>query len=245
MKREPRGYGSKLSLFGKRGEVVRAFLGTHLVRSAARFLHDCQLRHTTTPGQRFVTFSFDDGPDPESTPYLLDLLDKYRVAATFFLVGEQAARHPELVRDIADRGHRLGNHTYHHADLWRSSTPDAIRDLRACSRLIDSLTGEMPQCWRPPYGHLTGPVMTWCRRQGIQTVLWDVLAPDASPRANARHMVSSLERRIRPGSIVAMRDSPVVVGQTTIALETLLPRLLLAGWELETLPRSTPLVRAA
>jgi len=224
---------------------VRAFLGTHLVRSAAHFLPDCHIRHRMQPGERSVAFSFDDGPHPGSTPYLLDLLDKYRVSATFFLIGEQAARFPQLVCEIAERGHTLGNHTYRHCDLWRISTPDAIRDLRACSRVIDSLTGQMPVWWRPPYGHVTRPVVTWCQRQGIQTALWDVLAPDASPRSTARGMISSIERRIRPGSIIALRDSPDVISQTSTALETVLPRLLLADWRLNTLGTRKLLKNAA
>jgi len=220
---------------------MRAFLGTHLVRTVAQYLPQCHVRHRI-PGQaQAAALTFEDGPYPQSTPELLDVLDEFGVSATFFLIGEQAAQHPELVREIARRGHTLGNHTYHHADAWRISTLRAIRDIRSCSRLIDGVSGQLPVWWRPPYGHLTNRLVDWCHRHSLQTALWDVLAPDASKRGSARRIERSIERHLRPGSIVSLQDQPESVERTVEALHNTLPKLQHRGWKFHRL-ESQPII---
>ncbi len=209
---------------------MRAFLGTQLVRSAARFLPNCHIRHRLPGHSRTVALTFEDGPHPESTPALLALLAEWDIPASFFLIGEQAARYPQWVVEIMRAGHTLGNHTYQHADIWRISTREAIREIRDCSRVLDGVTGKLPTWWRPPYGHVTNRLVDWCQRHGLQTALWDVLAADVSPRSSVRSVEQSLERQIRPGSIIALRDTPQTIGRTTAALRNTLPRLLEQGW---------------
>ena len=210
---------------------MRAFLGTHLVRTAAQFQPHCHVRHRL-PGQtEAAALTFEDGPHPHSTPQLLDLLDELRISASFFVIGELAAQHPDLVLEIARRGHTLGNHTYHHADAWKISTLRAIREIRSCSRLIDGVSGELPVWWRPPYGHVTNRLVDWCQRHSLQTALWDVLVPDASKRGGTRRIERSLTRQLRPGSIVSLQDQPNCVERTVSALHNAIPKLIDQGWK--------------
>lgn len=186
-----------------------------------------------------MALTFEDGPHPESTPALLELLAEWEIPASFFLIGEQTARYPQLAMEIMRAGHTLGNHTYQHADIWRLTTREAIREIRDCSRVLDGVTGKLPGWWRPPYGHVTNRLVDWCQRHGLQTALWDVLAADVSPRSSVRSVEQSLERQIRPGSIIALRDSPRTIDRTTAALRNTLPRLLEQGWTFTRLDAKT------
>lgn len=219
----------------QRGRLVRAFLGTHLIRSAARFLPNCHIRHRLPSNSRVAALTFEDGPHPDSTCELLSLLKEWKLPATFFLVGEQAARYPQLVAEIVRCGHAVGNHTYHHADTWRLTMREAIREIRDCSRVLDAATGKLPTWWRPPYGHVTNRLVDWCQRQGLQTALWDVLAADGSSHGSIRAVEKSLERQIRPGSIISLKDDPRTIARTAGALRNSLPRLLEHGWRFECL----------
>lgn len=209
---------------------MRALFETFLVRSLSRIIPGCYVRDQLQGEEKTVLLTFEDGPDPASTPQLLALLEEYQVSATFFLVGDKVAQYPELVREILERGHTLGNHTYHHLDAWKTSTLCFVKDVSSCSRIINSVTGELPMWWRPPYGHATGKLVNWCQRHGVRTVLWDVAAADVSPRATVRSVEKSIVRKIRPGSILSLHDNSRSAHVTPAALQEVLPRMIDEGW---------------
>ncbi len=210
---------------------MRAFLETHLVRSLSRIIPGCYVRDRLPGEKKTAVLTFEDGPDPASTPQLLDLLDELQIPATFFLVGDKVAQYPDLVREILDRGHTLGNHTYHHLDAWKTSTLSFVKDVSSCSRILNSVTGELPLWWRPPYGHATGKLVNWCQRHGVRTVLWDVAAADISPKATIGSVEKSILKKIRPGSILSLHDNSQAARVTPAALQETLPRLIDEHWQ--------------
>lgn len=156
------------------------------------------------PSRPRVALTFDDGPDPTSTPHLLDALERLDLPATFFCTGVNAARHPELVAEMAGRGHQVETHGHRH-DHHFVRTPGWIADDLAAS--IDALgpTGVRPRWYRPPYGQVTGPTMWAARRHHVELVLWSAwgrewVAPDS------RAVAAGVERALEPGAIVLLHD---------------------------------------
>lgn len=147
-----------------------------------------------------VYLTFDDGPVPEVTPWVLDLLDEYGVKATFFCVGDNVRKYPELFAEILRRGHRVGNHTYHHIKGLETSTRAYMHDVHEAHRLIHS------RYFRPPYGHLRFP-QTRELSHSFEIVMWDVLTRDYNPRLSPERVLSNVTRFVRNGSIIVFHDS--------------------------------------
>ncbi|MBE1537979.1 polysaccharide deacetylase family protein [Actinomadura algeriensis] len=172
-----------------------------------------------------VALTFDDGPVP-GTAELLDVLDARGVRATFFVVGEQAAEHPELVRREHLAGHEIGNHSYTHADLGAASKRRVVEELRKTQDAVRRATGFTPVLLRPPYGSMSGTLTREARRTGLSQVLWSVDPQDWSDRDSG-----SVERRVvegaRPGAVVLMHD---IHGSTVDAVPDIIDRLREDGY---------------
>jgi peptidoglycan/xylan/chitin deacetylase (PgdA/CDA1 family)/SAM-dependent methyltransferase len=157
------------------------------------------------PGEKGVALTFDDGPDPEVTPLLLDLLDRHSVSATFFVTGERAARHPSIIRDILSRGHAIGNHSYHHFPFL------TLKGMRTLRREIESTQsvlagfGVVPLAFRPPVG-ITNPLL-WrvLLEQGMYCVNYSCRAVDIGNRRIGR-LSEKVLKAVSPGDIVALHD---------------------------------------
>jgi peptidoglycan/xylan/chitin deacetylase (PgdA/CDA1 family) len=154
-----------------------------------------------------VSLTFDDGPHPQVTPALLDLLRDWESTATFYVIGGLAAEHPELVRRAAEEGHAVGNHTWTHADL-STLPPEAVRDeLARTSEVIAATTGRAPETWRPPYGIHDSAIEAEAEALDLRMELWSEGTDGfdwkgLSPRAIADRIVGNAE----PGSIVLLHD---------------------------------------
>ena len=120
-----------------------------------------------------VSFTFDDGPHPEYTPRLLDTLNQYHQRATFFVIGEKAQQHPDLIERIVGEGHEIGNHTFSHSEPSKTSTQHFLEEIRQTDQLLNKITGRTPDLIRPPKGKLTVPKILglWLQRRTV--VLWD------------------------------------------------------------------------
>ncbi len=176
------------------------------------------------PGRRLVALTFDDGPDPEATPRLLRLLDERDVRATFFLIGERAARHPDLVRAIAAAGHEVGNHTWRHRNAWLLPPGAAAREITEGARILGEILGSPPRLYRPPWGIVNLATLATARRLGLTTVLWSVQHEGLRPRSPAgqlRHVAG----RLHEGAIVDLHDAPGLPGAPDRLL-AMLPGLL-------------------
>ncbi|MGB0034727.1 MAG: polysaccharide deacetylase family protein [Candidatus Acidiferrales bacterium] len=180
-----------------------------------------------------IALTFDDGPNPAVTPQLLDLLDRYGASATFFLVGKHVRAFPALAKEIAERGHTVGNHTDTHPNLIFLSPARIREELDHCDDAIASAVGKPPRWMRPPYG-FRGPQLAPIiqRRGGAGVAMWSVLAYDWKPQP-AGPVIERL-RRTRGGDIVLLHDADhrVLAGDrrhTVAALEYWLPRWKDAG----------------
>lgn len=148
-----------------------------------------------------VYLSFDDGPIPEMTPKILRLLKEKNVKATFFVVGDNAAKYPYLMDAIREDGHEVGNHTYHHLAGLKTPTEAYLNDVEACSKLVGR------KLMRPPYGRMKFRQKRALLDAGYEIVLWDVLTHDYNKKYSPEKMLQVIDQYIRPGSIIVFHDS--------------------------------------
>ena len=175
-------------------------------------------------GGRRVALTFDDGPDPAATPQLLRLLAARDLRATFFLIGGRAARHPEVVRAIADAGHEIGNHTWRHRNAWLLSPRAAAREVAEGARILADILGRPPRLFRPPWGIVNVATLATARRLGLTTVLWSIQHEGLRPRAPAAQ-VRHVAERLHDGAIIDLHDAPGLPGASERLLATM-PGLL-------------------
>jgi peptidoglycan/xylan/chitin deacetylase (PgdA/CDA1 family) len=159
--------------------------------------------------ERRVALTFDDGPSPETTPEILGILRRYDTAATFFVLGEAAERHPDLVRRILIEGHALGIHAFRHRSLVLAP-PQAVR--RELERALDAVRRACPNapppCWfRPPYGFKTLALPFLARRAGCRMVTWSIDPRDYARRSPER-IAAAVLSALHPGAIVLLHDGP-------------------------------------
>ena len=148
----------------------------HAAVNAQSQLFGATLRHTSQPSQ--IAITFDDGPNPAITPKLLDLLDQHQAKATFFMIGRWVRECPDLVREIARRGHCVGNHTHTHPNLFWLTPGQVHKELQQCQDALRDALGAAPVYFRPPYGLRNPWVVPVARRLGMQTVMWTMIPGD-------------------------------------------------------------------
>ncbi|MFZ4518513.1 MAG: polysaccharide deacetylase family protein [Microthrixaceae bacterium] len=180
------------------------------------------------PGQ--VALTFDDGPDPTWTPRVLDVLDRYGVKATFFVLGSNAARYPDLVREIVARGHSLGNHTWSHPDLTRLSGGAVVDQLRSTSDVLAGIANYEPSCARPPYRATNAAVQDIIASLGMRPALWNVDTNDYQrPGAG---VIARRALAVRPDGVILMHDGGGDRSQTVAALPAVIEGIQARGWSL-------------
>ena len=147
-----------------------------------------------------VYLTFDDGPIPGITPWVLDLLDKYQIKATFFLVGDNVRKHPEEFKMILERGHRVGNHTFNHIQGFKYLSYNYLANTNKADELIKS------NLFRPPHGW-----MRWEQYMVLKSrytiVMWDLVTRDYSKRLNGPQVLGKVKKYVRNGSIITFHDS--------------------------------------
>lgn len=171
-----------------------------------------------------VYLTFDDGPIPEITPWVLDLLDRYRMKATFFLVGDNVRKHPEEYRMIVERGHRVGNHTYNHIQGLHYLSKHYLANVEKANELIHT------DLFRPPHGF-----MRWTEymilRNKYRMVMWDVVTRDYSKRLDGAEVFEKVKKYVRNGSIITFHDSLKSERNMKYALPRSIDWLLEQGYE--------------
>jgi len=150
--------------------------------------------------EKTVYLTFDDGPHPEATSFVLDVLKDENVPATFFLLGKNAEAHPDLVARITSEGHTIANHGHQHLDGWKTNKADYVRNFQQAAPLLGT------HFFRPPYGRIT-----WGQYRAIATtttvVLWDVIAGDFDTSISPQQCEANVLGAVRNGSIIVMHDS--------------------------------------
>jgi peptidoglycan-N-acetylglucosamine deacetylase len=180
-------------------------------------------------GSRVVALTFDDGPHPAYTPQVLKLLRKHHVRATFFVIGQQASAHPDLVRAIAADGHTVGTHTWSHADLHRLPAPRVRSEVARAVETVATTTGTIPHLFRAPYGSWSHTVFEVCAMLGQTSIAWDVDPRDWDNRSAGRIRSTILEQ-VGHRSIVLTHDGGGDRAPTVRALRGVLPVLIDSGY---------------
>lgn len=180
-------------------------------------------------GKRRVFLTFDDGPIPEVTPWVLDVLDQYGVKATFFMVGQNVERNPWLLEEVRRRGHGVGNHTLHHIQGASATTMRYMRDAAEGA----SLTGS--SLFRPPHGWLRPRQLVALRRH-YRVVMYDLVTRDYSWRLTPEQVVDNVRRYTRDGSIIVFHDSLKSLPRLKDALPQSLQWLKEQGYDFELIP---------
>ncbi len=156
-----------------------------------------------------VYLTFDDGPIPEVTPKVLAILAKYNVKATFFMVGENIDKHPEVFRQVIEAGHQIGNHTYNHLKGWKTPFDEYMSNVARCNKALFEHHPSVfiPTLFRPPYGKATLRQRIALHKMGYTLIYWDVLTRDYDASVTPEQMLRLIQRETRPGSIINFHDS--------------------------------------
>ena len=184
--------------------------------------------------EKIVAITFDDGPDPEYTPQVLELLARYDAKATFFIIGQNAEKNPELVLRQYEEGHELANHTFTHP--WTSSVPTLDKELKQTNEIIFSITGFRPTLFRPVGGQYTDDMISTAVKNGFKVVMWS-WHQDTEDWANpgVQKIVDTVLTGTKPGNVILFHDSGGDRRQTLEALDKILPELKKQGYQFVTI----------
>ena len=180
--------------------------------------------------RKVVYLTFDDGPIPEVTPKLLDVLEKEKVHATFFMVADNVTKYPQIYHRVVANGHRIGNHTYHHIKGTKYKLADYIADVKKADVILGGT-----KLFRPPYGRVLPKQLSALRSQGYKIILWDVLTHDYEKSHTAEDLVRIVKRYVRNGSIITFHDSIKSNERMLAAVPMVIRELRNEGYTFETL----------
>lgn len=180
-------------------------------------------------GKKVVYLTFDDGPIPEETPWVLDVLDRYDIKATFFMVGDNVRKYPEVFEEVKRRGHSYGNHTMHHLQGLKENATTFFRDITEADQLIGSIL------FRPPHG-IISPLQTKLIKRHYNIIMYDVVTRDYSKRVTKEQVLENVKRYTRNGSIIVFHDSLKAHENMRYALPRAIEWLKEQGYEFRQLP---------
>jgi peptidoglycan/xylan/chitin deacetylase (PgdA/CDA1 family) len=161
----------------------------------------------TAPRPGVVSLTFDDGPHPEGTPAVLEALEQAQAQATFFLVGEQVQRYPELARQVVAHGHEVAIHGFRHRNQMRLAPWTFAEDLKRATAVIADICQAKPRLYRPPYGIFTPTGLAQVRRAGLSPLLWSKWALDWRARFTPRQLARLATRGAQAGDVVLLHDA--------------------------------------
>jgi len=150
--------------------------------------------------EKIVYLTFDDGPAPEVTPKVLEMLKQYNAKATFFCIGENVKKNPEVYKSILQNGHTIGNHTFHHYNNWKVKSSLYLKDVEEASKYIDS------KLFRPPYGKLKQQTLFVLKKK-YRIILWNVISYDFDKNISKETVYNNVIRHTKKGSIIVFHDS--------------------------------------
>jgi peptidoglycan/xylan/chitin deacetylase (PgdA/CDA1 family) len=182
------------------------------------------------PGpDKVIYLTFDDGPIPEATPEILNILDQHGAKATFFMVGDNVRKNPEICQAVLAGGHAAGNHTFHHLSGWRTSPGAYLYDVERCSELLPS------RLFRPPYGRFT-PSQYLLLRKKYRFILWSVLTWDFDRHTSPEQCLQIAVENTSAGSVVVFHDSLKSIEKVRYALPRFLEHFSQRGFDFRTIP---------
>lgn len=175
-----------------------------------------------------IYLTFDDGPIPEITPWILDCLKEKDVKACFFCVGDNVRKYPELYQRILDEGHQVGNHTFNHLKGWDQEDSNYLDNIAQCRTLVDS------QLFRPPYGRLKKSQLSKVSKD-YEVIMWDVLTGDYDKRISPVQCLNNAVNYSRAGSIIVFHDNIKAIANLQYALPRTIDQLRAKGFQFQLL----------
>lgn len=159
--------------------------------------------------QNKIYLTFDDGPTPEITEWVLEELKKHNVKATFFCIGNNIQKHPELFQKVINEGHVIGNHTYNHMNGWKTETKTYLENISLCEKQIQksSIENLQSKIFRPPYGKIKTAQAKIVRRLGYKIIMWDVLSADFDQTITPEKCLENVISNVKSGSVIVFHDS--------------------------------------
>ncbi|MFY8003672.1 MAG: polysaccharide deacetylase family protein [Chitinophagaceae bacterium] len=192
----------------------------------ALIYNKCVWHYSNKQKQLYLTF--DDGPHPTITPFVLQQLKKYNAKATFFCVGENVKKHPEIYQQIINDGHAVGNHTYNHLNGWKTPHNVYLQNIKAAANFISSYL------FRPPYGKISFKAIKQLTRQAnnpYKIIMWDVLSGDFDVNLTADDCTNIVLKNTTNGSIIVYHDSEKAWDRLSVSLPKILEILGSKGFE--------------
>jgi peptidoglycan-N-acetylglucosamine deacetylase len=176
--------------------------------------------------------TFDDGPIPEITPWVLDLLKKYEAKATFFCIGRNAENNPEIYQRILEEGHAVGNHSYNHLNGWKTPLNTYVDNVVQCAAIVKS------KLFRPPYGRISLKQISALQKINYKIVMWDVIAGDFDEKLSEEKCLKNILHFSKKGTILVLHDSKKAFPRLSYVLPRLLEHYSKLGFEFK--PLKTP-----
>src|SRR5574340_1160021 len=192
------------------------------------------------PGARQLALTYDDGPNDPHTPALLEVLVRHQVRATFFMMGRCVAQRPDIARAVAEAGHVVGNHTFHHPLLIFCSETEVRREIEECERALADAVGEHSRLFRPPFGGRRPGVLRAVRDAGLEPVMWSVTSWDWKA-ASAGELEKAVYKQVRGGEVILLHDGGHKAmgtdrSHTVRATDAIIQRYKDQGYEFVTVP---------
>lgn len=157
--------------------------------------------------EKKVYLTFDDGPTPEITEWVLEQLKNHNAKATFFCIGNNIAKHPEIFKKLINEGHSVGNHTQNHAEGWETENNTYFEEAEKCNEGISKLTTIDSKLFRPPYGKIKPSQSSYLRKIGYKIIMWDVLSADFDTTISKEKCLKNVMKNVESGSIIVFHDS--------------------------------------
>jgi peptidoglycan/xylan/chitin deacetylase (PgdA/CDA1 family) len=154
-----------------------------------------------------VYLTFDDGPTPRVTEWVLEVLRGHGIKATFFCIGDNIEKHPGIFQKVVDEGHSIANHTFNHLNGWKTGNAQYFENIEACEKSIESRTGTRATLLRPPYGKIKSAQAKWVREQGYKIIMWDVLSADFDVTITPEKCLQNVIHNTVSGSVIIFHDS--------------------------------------
>ena len=183
--------------------------------------------------QKEVYLTFDDGPIPNITPWVLTELKKHKAKATFFCIGDNIKKHPEVFQQIITENHRIGNHTFHHLKGWKTDTKKYIENILLTEAYIPK---KKQKLFRPPYGKISLKQSKKLLELGYKIIMWDVLSADFDKHLSAKDCIKNVLSKVENGSIIVFHDSEKAFPRLQETLPKILSELTKKGYSFKAIP---------
>lgn len=185
--------------------------------------------------QKTVYLTFDDGPIPDVTTWVLDLLKEKNIKASFFSIGDNIRKHPEIFSRIIKEGHTVGNHTFNHINGWKNASDIYTQNILKCNEEIEKHIKLERKLFRPPYGRITPKQIKILKQKGYEIIMWELLSHDYNNHLSSQECYNNATKKVRSGSIIVFHDSIKAQKNLRDSLPKTIDTLLKEGYIFSTL----------